>query len=154
MLSAKKVERATKPGRYPCGLVRGLLPQVTESGAKSWVLRYQLNGRERWLLGLGSAADFSLKEARSELELPDNCLLTVLIPVEQKQAAQSAARLRRRPQADFPRSRQPLFRPERRALAQCQSSAAVSRHAQSSRLPYPWRHGCGSNRDGRRAARP
>jgi integrase len=92
MLSAKKVERATKPGRYPCGLVRGLLLQVTESGAKSWVLRYQLHGRERWL-GLGSAADFTLKEARERARAARQLLADRIDPVEQKQAAQSAARL-------------------------------------------------------------
>jgi len=92
MLSAKKVERATKPGRYPCGLVRGLLLQVTESGAKSWVLRYQLHGRERWL-GLGSAADFSLKEARERARAARQLLADKIDPVEQKQAAQSAAKL-------------------------------------------------------------
>ena len=49
MLTAKKVERAKQPGRYHCGLIRGLYLQVTASGAKSWVLRYQLRGQERWM---------------------------------------------------------------------------------------------------------
>jgi integrase len=92
MLSAKKVERATKPGRYPCGLVRGLLLQVTESGGKSWVLRYQLHGRERWL-GLGSAADFTLKEARERARAARQLLADKIDPVEQKQATQAAAKL-------------------------------------------------------------
>ena len=43
MLTAKKVERTNKPGRYRCGLVRGLLLQISEGGTKSWVLRYELN---------------------------------------------------------------------------------------------------------------
>ena len=63
MLTAKKVERTNKPGRYRCGLVRGLLLQISEGGTKSWVLRFELNGRERWM-GLGSASEFSLKQAR------------------------------------------------------------------------------------------
>ena len=41
MLTAKKVERTKTPGRYRCGLVKGLLLQVTDTGAKSWVLRYR-----------------------------------------------------------------------------------------------------------------
>ena len=38
MLTAKKVERAKKPGRYRCGLVKGLLLQIAKGGASSWVL--------------------------------------------------------------------------------------------------------------------
>ena len=80
MLTAKKVERAKQPGCYHCGLIRGLYLQVTASGAKSWVLRYQLRGQERWM-GLGSAADFSLREARaSVLERLGNFSPIVLIP--------------------------------------------------------------------------
>ena len=59
MLTAKKVERTKAPGRHPCGLVKGLYLQITDSGAKSWVLRYQLRGREH-MMGLGSAADFDI----------------------------------------------------------------------------------------------
>jgi hypothetical protein len=60
MLTAKKVERTMAPGRHPCGLVKGLYLQITDSGAKSWVLRYQLRGREH-MMGLGSAADFNFE---------------------------------------------------------------------------------------------
>jgi predicted RNase H-related nuclease YkuK (DUF458 family) len=48
-LTARKVETAA-PGRYVDG--RGLMLVVKPSGAKSWVLRYQLNGRRRDM-GLG-----------------------------------------------------------------------------------------------------
>jgi integrase len=92
MLSAKKVERAQRPGRYPCGLIKGLSLQVTESGAKSWVLRYQLRGDKRWL-GLGSAADFSLKEARERARAARQLLADGIDPLERKQAAASAAKL-------------------------------------------------------------
>jgi len=63
MLTAKRVERTKRPGRYRDGTVKGLLLQISDSGAKSFVLRYMLDGHER-MMGLGSAADFSLKEAR------------------------------------------------------------------------------------------
>jgi hypothetical protein len=65
MLTAKRVERTKKSGRYRCGLVKGLLLQISDTGAKSWVLRYERHGRER-MMGLGSASEFSLKEARAE----------------------------------------------------------------------------------------
>ena len=34
MLTAKKVERTKKAGRYRCGLVKGLLLQISATGAK------------------------------------------------------------------------------------------------------------------------
>jgi integrase len=92
MLTAKRVERASTPGRYPCGLVKGLLLQVTESGAKSWVLRYQLHGDERWL-GLGGAADFSLKEARERARAARQLLADGIDPLEKKRADRAAAKL-------------------------------------------------------------
>lgn len=46
---------------YPDGA--GLYLQVTSSGAKSWVFRYRVDGRERYM-GLGSASVFGLQEAR------------------------------------------------------------------------------------------
>ena len=48
-LSVRKVETAPA-GRYTDG--RGLMLVVKPSGARSWVLRYQLNGRRRDM-GLG-----------------------------------------------------------------------------------------------------
>ena len=56
MLTAKRVERTTKPGRYRDGIVKGLLLQISKSGAKSFVLRFELNGHER-MMGLGSASE-------------------------------------------------------------------------------------------------
>jgi integrase len=62
-LSALKVQRERRPGMHPDG--RGLYLRISESGARSWVLRYTLNGR-RHDLGLGSALDVSLAEARAK----------------------------------------------------------------------------------------
>ena len=59
-LTALKVKNA-KPGRHVDG--RGLCLYVKESGARTWVLRMQHNGRRRDY-GLGSALDVSLAEAR------------------------------------------------------------------------------------------
>ena len=49
-LTVRKVATA-KPGRHSDG--RGLMLLVKQSGARSWVLRYQMKGRRRDL-GLGS----------------------------------------------------------------------------------------------------
>ncbi len=66
-LSAKFIERSREVGRFRDdgeGGVAGLYLQITESGAKSWLLRYQVNkGRER-MMGLGSAKTFTLRQAR------------------------------------------------------------------------------------------
>jgi TPR repeat protein len=60
-LTALKVRTITKPGRYGDG--DGLLLNVKPSGAKSWLLRLQANGRRRDY-GLGPANTVSLAEAR------------------------------------------------------------------------------------------
>ncbi len=91
MLTAKKVERVKEAGRYRDGLVRGLLLQVTDSGAKSWVLRYELHGKER-MMGLGSAADFNLKEARERARNARQLLADGIDPLATKAAAKVAAK--------------------------------------------------------------
>ncbi len=59
-LSAQKVKTAG-PGRHGDG--RGLFLYVKPSGSRSWVLRYQVQGRRRDL-GLGSFPDVTLAMAR------------------------------------------------------------------------------------------
>jgi integrase len=68
---ARKVEKLTalrveslkeKPGLHADGA--GLYLQVKGGGA-SWLLRYQLNGRARWM-GLGPLALYGLKDARTK----------------------------------------------------------------------------------------
>ncbi|MDT9012243.1 integrase arm-type DNA-binding domain-containing protein [Novosphingobium sp. APW14] len=59
-LTILKVKNA-KPGRHVDG--RGLCLLVKPSGARTWMLRMQLNGQRRDY-GLGSALDVSLAEAR------------------------------------------------------------------------------------------
>jgi integrase len=92
MLTTKQVERVKAPGRYPCGLVKGLYLQVGKDGAKSWVLRYQLQHRER-MMGLGSAATFTLKEARERARLQRQLLADRIDPLAGKRAAEEAAKL-------------------------------------------------------------
>jgi hypothetical protein len=59
-LTVLKVKKA-KPGRHVDG--RGLCLLVKPSGARTWFLRMQKNGRRRDY-GLGSALDVSLADAR------------------------------------------------------------------------------------------
>lgn len=60
-LNAKQVENLTEPGTYDDG--DGLRLMVKASGSKSWVFRYQFQGKRRDM-GLGSFPALSLKAAR------------------------------------------------------------------------------------------
>ena len=63
-LVARKIETLTKAGRYHDRDELYLQIQEGRNGiARSWLYRFQLDGRERWM-GLGKATTFSLKEAR------------------------------------------------------------------------------------------
>lgn len=60
-LTAAKVKQATEPGKYYDE--NGLFLRVKATGAKAWVQKLVIDGRQREL-GLGSAALVSLAEAR------------------------------------------------------------------------------------------
>jgi integrase len=82
-LSAKQVDHLHKPGRHPDG--DGLYLQITPTGVKSWVLRFERNGHER-MLGLGTLRDFSLKEARERTRRARQLLADGVDPIEAKRA--------------------------------------------------------------------
>jgi hypothetical protein len=82
-LTAKRVYHLHKPGRHPDG--DGLYLQITPTGVKSWVLRYERAGRER-MLGLGTLRDFSLKEARERARRARQLLADGVDPIEARRA--------------------------------------------------------------------
>ena len=105
MLNQKRVDRVKEPGKYACGLVRGLYLQVSASRAKSWLFIYELNHR-RHEMGLGTAsvprgkdeqgkdertAGFTLKEARERARLQRQLLADGRDPLQEKRAAKAAA---------------------------------------------------------------
>jgi integrase len=92
MLTAKRVERTRRPGRYRDGTVKGLLLQISDTGAKSFVLRYMLDGHER-MMGLGSAADFSLREARDRARAARQLLADGVDPLDAKHQRKTEAKL-------------------------------------------------------------
>lgn len=66
-LSARSVQTLKEPGRYPDG--DGLYLVISEAGTKRWALIYSRGARganKRTELGLGSARDVSLAEAREK----------------------------------------------------------------------------------------
>ena len=77
-LTALTVKSAKKPGRYIDG--QGLMLVVKESGARSWQLRIQANGKRRDI-GLGSASNVTLSDARQKAAETRNKIL-VLIAAE------------------------------------------------------------------------
>ena len=67
-LTVKRINRLrNQPGRYRdgSGEVKGLYLQVESRTNVSWLLRYQQDGRERWM-GLGPLETVGLKEAREK----------------------------------------------------------------------------------------
>jgi len=64
-LTTKGVASITSPGFYADG--DGLYLQVGQGGARSWIYRYMLNGKQR-AMGIGSAHHLSLTDARERVE--------------------------------------------------------------------------------------
>ena len=87
-LSARRVETA-RPGRYGDG--GGLWLEVSASGRKHWTLRYQLNGRPRWM-GLGSAEVVTLAEARERARVARLVLADGKDPIETRRAERAEQR--------------------------------------------------------------
>jgi integrase len=83
LLSAAKVKSLKAPGDYLDG--RGLYLQVRSASSKSWLLKYSLLKRAREM-GLGSAFDFSLAEAREERDALRKLIKRGVDPLEQRKA--------------------------------------------------------------------
>jgi integrase len=90
-LSAKRVQRLKGEGRYHDALMPGLYLQISATGARSWLLRFELNGRER-MMGLGSAAIFNLAQARERAREARRQLADGIDPLQARQAAKAAAK--------------------------------------------------------------
>ncbi len=86
-LTVKRVERLTKPGRYGDG--HGLYLRIGPTGHKTWVLRWERNGRER-MMGLGALHTFNLDEARERARQARQQLADGIDPIEAKKASMTA----------------------------------------------------------------
>lgn len=82
-LSAQKI-KAAKPGRHGDG--RGLFLYVKPSGTRSWMLRYQVQGRRRDL-GLGAYPDVTLAMARERATEARQLIANGEDPIAKKQQA-------------------------------------------------------------------
>lgn len=88
-LSALAVTRAKKKGLYPDG--DKLYLQVSDNGAKSWVLRYMINGKQR-TMGLGGLNSLSLAEARVEAGKWRKLITAGIDPIEARKSDDAKAR--------------------------------------------------------------
>jgi integrase len=82
-ISAASVAKFTKPGHYAVG--GGSYLQIAAGGSRSWVLRYTLNGRARYM-GLGSCELVTLAEARAKAHDARRLLLDKIDPIEARRA--------------------------------------------------------------------
>jgi integrase len=89
-LTARQVETRKTPGLIADG--GGLYLQVAPTGAKTWILRFQLAGRRRDM-GLGSAAVFSLAEARDRARAARRMVADGIDPIEARRATLAATRV-------------------------------------------------------------
>jgi hypothetical protein len=88
-LTAKRVNTLVKrPGRYHDG--HGLILVVVNPNNASWQLRYQRNGRERWL-GLGPLHTVTLKDARERARAARLQLLDGIDPIDGRRAERAKA---------------------------------------------------------------
>jgi integrase len=88
-LTALRVAREKRPGTHADGL--GLYLNVGEAGTKSWVFRFQLDGR-RHEMGLGSVHDVTLAEARQKARDARRLKLDGVDPLAAKRASRAATR--------------------------------------------------------------
>jgi integrase len=89
-LTARKVETTKTPARLADGL--GLYLIVEGEFSKNWVFEYQFNGKRRYM-GLGSALDVSLADAREKRNEYRKLKANGVDPLEQKRATRTAQAL-------------------------------------------------------------
>ena len=86
-ISPALLKTLTKPGVYGDG--GGLYLQVRDSDRRTWIFRYMIRGKARWM-GLGSLADTSLKEARAKAEAARKLAKDGVDPIEARDARAEA----------------------------------------------------------------
>lgn len=86
--TALEVKRKDHPGLYAVGGVAGLLLQVSEGGAKSWILRAMV-GLKRREIGLGGYPGVSLADARAKAQEARYQILQGIDPVTARKEARN-----------------------------------------------------------------
>ena len=86
-----QVKRLTAPGFHAVGGVAGLHLRVSDSGARSWIVRL-LVGRRRRDIGLGGFPDVTLAQARDRAREARAKVREGIDPIEARRAALTALR--------------------------------------------------------------
>ncbi len=87
--TATQALKFTAPGYHHDG--RGLYLQVTKSGAKSWLFRYERAGKKHWH-GLGPFPDVSLSQARDRADGCRQLLRSNIDPIDHRRKQEAQAR--------------------------------------------------------------
>jgi len=95
VLKAIEVKRLSAKGRHSVGGAEGLSLNITDTGARSWILRVMVNGKRRHI-GLGAFDYVTLAEARELAREMRKKIAAGIDPVEERKVAKLAARAERR----------------------------------------------------------
>jgi integrase len=88
-LSALEISRLKRPGYHFVGGVSGLILQVTDTGARSWILRTMVGGKRRDI-GLGGYPSVTLAGAREAARLAREKIRGGIDPVAERFEARSS----------------------------------------------------------------
>lgn len=88
-LTALDVRRLVTPGLHAVGGVAGLVLQVSDSGARSWILRVRIGGKRR-MIGMGGFPDVTLAAARDKAREARSAIDQGIDPVEQRRTIKAA----------------------------------------------------------------
>jgi integrase len=89
-LTARQVQTQKNAGLFADG--GGLYLQVTPTGSRTWIYRFQLAGRRRDM-GLGSTVDLSLAQARERAAAARRLVSEGIDPIERRKAHKANAAL-------------------------------------------------------------
>jgi len=99
-LKVIEIKRLSAVGRHAVGGVPGLYLNITDTGARSWILRVMVNGKRRHI-GLGAFDDVTLAEAREMAREMRKKIAAGVDPVEERMLARAATRDERRQGLSF-----------------------------------------------------
>ncbi len=121
------VSRLVRVGTHRVGGVAGLCLQVTETGARSWVLRGMVGSRRREM-GLGGYPDVTLAQAKEVARAARAKIFHGIDPIETAQAAKAALRRKSTPELTFMQAAEAYISAHRGGLEEHQAQGPMALH--------------------------